>query len=613
MSKKLHELYEKTVTEGNEYLLIDDSNGEGDSKKLPVSAITKPLSDKYNAVAEALEEVIDKYDNVADALQELILNGGLADGAVYKYKGSVSELPTATATLSAGDTYSVSDSYIMENGSLVLDYDYVPLIGDGTTYEPSIINEKIPGRESSNYAYKTILVGYFDEIGYDSYGAKLGDCLYKQTINEECVKYNSINGSYIFTLNTEDLPDGTRSICFYIEYFLKLEKGDNVAWTGEYWDKFSATIDTSEFLKAEDLGDVQNSIDTLEADTDANTLLLERLKYYGDANIVPTSESEFTALDAGGFGYGPYHLAYKGSASKVVVPYKISNGIANELAPSAFSGNTTVKSVILPETITFGGNAFSNCIALESIIIPKSVNSLYETFNGCVSLKSVTIPDSVTYIESKAFKNCISLRDLVIPDSVTSIESDAFTGCDNLIIICGEGSLAETYAKENSVPYKHYAHDNGVIENAKIESLDSGWVPADAGYAWREITEQPVVRLLDNCETHLSDIPIIIKYHQYQYDDTGETTEPTESQHQGFIVRVPETISSHYESYLSFVGGDTAPTIQWPSGIIFRGDDCSEDGIFTPVANTNYEIAFKYMGTSDESGIPTIIARVGSW
>ena len=43
---------------------------------------------------------------------------------------------------------------------------------------------------------------------------------------------------------------------------------------------------------------------------------------------------------------------------------------------------------------------------------------------------------------------------MTIPDSVTSIGEWAFEGCKNLTIYGRFGSYAETYAKENNIPFK---------------------------------------------------------------------------------------------------------------------------------------------------------------
>ncbi len=108
-----------------------------------------------------------------------------------------------------------------------------------------------------------------------------------------------------------------------------------------------------------------------------------------------------------------------------------------EMPSSAFSGKSSLKSIVLPESLTsIGRSAFYFCSSLTSITIPNSVTSIgYEAFSCCYSLTSITIPNSVTSIESSAFSYCGNLTSITIPNSVTEIGGCAFKGCSSLTSI----------------------------------------------------------------------------------------------------------------------------------------------------------------------------------
>ena len=67
----------------------------------------------------------------------------------------------------------------------------------------------------------------------------------------------------------------------------------------------------------------------------------------------------------------------------------------------------------------------------------------------------------MTNIGDLAFCECKSLTSVTIPDSVTSIGDRAFYWCSTKLTIKGKaGSYAETYAKENNIPFEVLPLDN---------------------------------------------------------------------------------------------------------------------------------------------------------
>lgn len=167
-------------------------------------------------------------------------------------------------------------------------------------------------------------------------------------------------------------------------------------------------------------------------------------------------------------------------------------GTVTDVEPSAFNSEQAIRSIVLPEGITYiGHNAFNNS-ALESIILPESLVEIdqyafskcnlteitlpanletlgssafdYEgtsrvspltkvvfegnkletiqlnTFQYCKNLQEIVLPDGLKTIEYNAFENCSALTRIEIPNSVTTIGNSAFIYCTSLVeAIIGDG------------------------------------------------------------------------------------------------------------------------------------------------------------------------------
>ena len=151
------------------------------------------------------------------------------------------------------------------------------------------------------------------------------------------------------------------------------------------------------------------------------------------------------------------------SLTNVVLPKGIETGW------HIFYGCKSLTSVILPEGITIGYYAFMDCSNLESVILPEGITEIGDgVFSDCISLTSVTIPEEVTTIGHGAFRNCSSLTNITIPEEVIKIGGAAFADCSNLTIYCYADSYAETYVKQNNIPYQLIE----TVENPSIITTD---------------------------------------------------------------------------------------------------------------------------------------------
>lgn len=150
---------------------------------------------------------------------------------------------------------------------------------------------------------------------------------------------------------------------------------------------------------------------------------------------------------------------YDGAGGSVTIPSKVNGAVVTSIGNYAFAeeyGKTEpskrITSVSIPDTVrTVGKGAFMEC----------------------TSLKYIELPMSLTTLGDAVFWYCESLEKAVVFSAVKSMGANVFGRCPKLTVYCESGSVAETYAKSNSVKTKPIYPSKVTVNKASV-SLDKG-------------------------------------------------------------------------------------------------------------------------------------------
>ena len=214
----------------------------------------------------------------------------------------------------------------------------------------------------------------------------------------------------------------------------------------------------------------------------------------GMIEVAPVNEFRFISL-----GNNTWRLAnYTGSRTNVSIPSTYNNGTVVSISDDAFSGNTAIQTLVIPDTVTsIGARSFSGCVNLTSITISKNLATIGgDAFEGCTKIADASIPAIATQsiykaalvtlritagdVEERAFENCGSLNSVVIESGVNSIGAYCFSGCSSLAMVelaCLEvGNYAfQNCAKLVSVKVNdgvHHIYDYAFLNCAGISEIE---------------------------------------------------------------------------------------------------------------------------------------------
>ena len=124
---------------------------------------------------------------------------------------------------------------------------------------------------------------------------------------------------------------------------------------------------------------------------------------------------------------------YQNQIEEIVIPKTVTR-----VGDYAFRGSKHLKKVTFTENpevdedgkkheVTIDMGAFINCSALDIVELSENVVSIYsEAFEGCSSLKELILPESVEFISSYFIKGT-GIESIVVPKSATNRGSEALS------------------------------------------------------------------------------------------------------------------------------------------------------------------------------------------
>ena len=146
--------------------------------------------------------------------------------------------------------------------------------------------------------------------------------------------------------------------------------------------------------------------------------------------------------------------SYTGRRRYLTIPSALEGKAVTGIGEFAFAGNSRLRSVTLPETLTYiSTGAFSDCSKLRAIEIPEKVKSIGdEVFRGCVSLSQVSLMKNgaLTTIGDQAFAMC-GISTMHLPVNLTELGNGVFYGSTGMTSITVESGNAAYQVLNNAL------------------------------------------------------------------------------------------------------------------------------------------------------------------
>lgn len=285
-------------------------------------------------------------------------------------------------------------------------------------------------KEIGNYAF-----GYYCNEELDDALAKIDDVTIFAKEGTQAQKFAEENE--ISFINLSD----------YTEFFEYLVVDSSILTSEPYvmLIAYKGCPYSTDIIIPEEIGDykVKDLADNLFSDTDVTSVYVPATvtninpETFENASelteIICEEDGKYISVDGCLYNSEGYILLKVPEAKTEIKEYSENFRTISE---NAFR-NSSVKEVVLPETVVNIREYSFAFSGIEKVVIPESVTFISEfAFYGSEKLSNVVLPDTLEEIAANAFGHCSSLSEINLPYGLECIEGAAFhcSGLKNVII-----------------------------------------------------------------------------------------------------------------------------------------------------------------------------------
>lgn len=402
-------------------------SGQGESERM-TEAVNNAVANDVNVVVAAgnrgadLDEV---YISPACVESAITVSATDKNDKLAYFSNYDNTIDIAAPGVDIESSY-LNNQYITMSGTSMA----TPQVTAGIAIIQSIFADK-PAAECEEMI-KEYAIRMYENDGENHFGAGLLFLKYlldgKPTTADPIFSVGDCSFSESFTVEI-NCPDEDADI-YYVMYGTDSE---SINWFDyfEYSSPIKITVDTKVSAIAFADGKYPSSIVTVEYDR------------------IGEIEEDYYEINFLG-----YITGYYGNETDIVVPETVRGTNVNGIAISAFEGNDTVQTIVLPDCVKkINASAFKDTSSLVSIsgsgVIEVSANAFGDSsvevvdfpnletigmyaFENCTNLSSVNLPNVET-VGTYAF-NQSGITSFTAPE-LTSIGSNAFIDCYNLVSV----------------------------------------------------------------------------------------------------------------------------------------------------------------------------------